>query len=81
MYYLYVLKCSDSSLYTGITDNIKKRMAVHESGKGSKYVRSRLPFTLMYSEELKDKSTALKREIEIKRWSRREKILKLGLTL
>ncbi|MEI7578536.1 MAG: GIY-YIG nuclease family protein [bacterium] len=79
MYYLYLLLCADNSLYTGITDDIKNRLAVHQSGKGSKYVRSRLPVKLIYQEEQSDKSTALKRELEVKSWSRTEKIARLGL--
>ena len=79
MYHLYILKCSDNSLYTGITTDIERRLEVHRSGKGSKYVRARLPFILIYQEEYPDKSTASKREAEIKSWSRAEKIKKLGL--
>lgn len=74
MYYVYILLCSDNSLYTGITTDIKKRIVEHNNGKGSKYVRSRLPAKVVYSEKLADKSVALKREIEIKKMSRGEKI-------
>ena len=78
-YFLYILLCSDNSLYTGITPDIPKRMKAHESGKGSKYVKSRTPFTMIYSEVLADRSTALKREYEIKSWSRVKKIKVLNL--
>lgn len=81
MYYLYILKCSDNTLYTGITNDLEKRFETHKSGKGSKYVRARLPFKHIYTEELPDRSSATKREIEIKKWSRGEKIKKLGLSI
>lgn len=81
MYYLYILLCSDRSLYTGIAKNIESRLKVHISGKGSKYVKSRIPFRLIYQERLSGKSSALKREFEIKSWSREEKIEKLKLSL
>lgn len=74
MYYLYILECTDHSLYTGITDDIQKRLKVHEAGKGSKYVRARLPFKLVYQEEVGDRSEASKREYKVKRLSRREKL-------
>jgi len=73
MYFLYILKCSDDSLYTGITNDISKRIANHNSGNGSKYVRSRLPAELVYAEEFETKSEAMKRETQIKGWSREKK--------
>jgi len=72
-YFIYILGCSDNSLYTGITNNLEKRMITHRKGKGSKYVCSRLPFILAYSEIVPNKSMALKREIEIKKMSKKEK--------
>ena len=81
MYYLYVLICSDNTLYTGITNDIEKRIKTHQEGKGSKYVRSRSPFKLIYSEMHIDKSSACKRESEVKGWTRKEKILNLKLRL
>ncbi len=81
MYHLYILLCSDHSLYTGITKDIENRLKVHISGKGSKYVKSRAPFRLVYQERLNSKSSALKRELEIKSWSREKKIEKLKLSL
>ena len=81
MYYIYILKCSDKSLYTGYTNDIKKRVKNHNLGKGSKYVRSRLPAVLIYSEEFEDKVSAMQREYEIKTWSRDVKIKKLELTI
>jgi len=81
MWFLYILKCSDNSLYTGITNDIHKRLASHKAGKGSKYVRSHLPFILIHQEEFATKEEACKREFEIKHWSRAEKVQKLGLAL
>ena len=74
MYYVYILQCSDGTLYTGSTDNIERRFATHQSGKGAKYTRSRLPLRLVYRETCEDKSTALKREIAIKKLSRTQKL-------
>ncbi len=73
IYNLYVLKCSDGTLYTGITNNLNKRLIMHRLGKGSKYVRSRLPFQLVYLEKCQNKSQALKRELEVKQLSRAKK--------
>lgn len=79
MYFLYILKCSNSSLYTGITNDLEKRMVAHTLGKGSKYVRAHLPFKLIYTESFATKSEAMKREIEVKSWSREMKIKNLNL--
>lgn len=73
-WYVYILLCSDKSLYTGMTNNLVKRLEKHQSGKGAKYARSRLPVKLAYFEELPSKSEALKREAEIKSWSRLKKL-------
>ena len=73
-WYVYMLRCGDGTLYTGITDDVDKRLAAHRSGKGAKYTRGRGPLELVYTEELADKSTALKREIQIKKMSRAEKL-------
>ena len=70
---LYILRCGDGSLYTGITTDVEKRLEAHRSGKGAKYTRGRGPLELVYSEECGDHSTALKREWEIKQLSREEK--------
>ena len=74
MYYVYILRCRDASLYTGITTDVARRVAVHNRGKGAKYTRSRLPVTLVYQEPQPDKSAALRRELEIKRLTRAEKL-------
>jgi putative endonuclease len=79
MFYIYILLCSDNSLYTGYTSDINQRFNNHKEGKGSKYVRSRLPFKLIYTEKCTSKSEALKREIEIKGWRREKKIKILSL--
>lgn len=77
MWYLYMLRCSDESLYTGITKDVDRRVKEHNSGKiGSKYVRSRLPAVLIYFEGCKSHHEALRRELDIKSW-RREKKLEL----
>ena len=72
-WYVYMLRCRDGSLYTGYTDDEQRRLHVHNSGKGAKYTRSRLPVILVYQEELPDKSAALKREIAIKQMRKPEK--------
>lgn len=71
---MYILRCGDGSLYTGCTDNIPRRLAVHQSGKGAKYTRSHLPVALAYWEELPDKSAALRREAAVKKLTRRQKL-------
>ena len=71
--FVYMLRCGDGTLYTGITDDVQKRLAAHRAGKGAKYTRGRGPLELVYQEELPDKSDALKREYAIKRLRREEK--------
>ncbi len=73
MNYVYLLKCSDDTLYCGWTTDLKKRAAAHNSGRGAKYTRSRLPAELVYFEEYKDRHEALSREWHIKRMSRTDK--------
>lgn len=75
MCYVYILECSDKTLYTGWTNDINKRIECHNSGKGAKYTRGRLPVKLVYFELLDNKSLALKREIEIKKLSKKDKLL------
>lgn len=65
--YVYVLRCGDGSLYTGWTNDLKLRLAAHQSGKGAKYTKGRTPIELVYFEELPDKSAALRRENELKK--------------
>jgi putative endonuclease len=71
---LYILRCSDDTLYTGITNNLKKRFECHKSGKGARYTRGRLPVKIAYFESCIDKGSALRREYEVKRLSRTEKM-------
>lgn len=72
-WYVYMVRCRDSTLYTGSTCDVDRRVAVHNSGKGAKYTRSRLPVLLVYREACPDKSAALRREIAIKRLTRPQK--------
>lgn len=72
--YVYILRCKDDSLYTGWTNDLEHRLAMHRAGKGAKYTRGRGPLVLVYTEELADKSEALKREATIKKLSRLEKL-------
>ena len=74
MCFVYLLRCSDGSLYCGWTNDLEKRLVAHNSGKGAKYTKTRRPVELVYYEELPDKSSALKREYEIKHLSRAEKL-------
>ena len=72
--YIYILRCADGSLYTGWTNDLEKRLAAHQSGKGGKYTRARLPVELVYSERYDTKQTAMRREWEIKQLTREEKL-------
>jgi putative endonuclease len=73
-YYVYILKCSDGTYYTGSTNNIEKRLIAHNSGKtGAKYTKSRRPVQLAHQEAFETKSEALKRENQIKRLTREQK--------
>ena len=72
--YTYLLRCADGTLYCGWTNDIEKRLAAHNSGKASKYTRSRLPANLVYVETFDTKQEDMSREARIKRLSRREKL-------
>ncbi|GAA0860005.1 MULTISPECIES: GIY-YIG nuclease family protein [Clostridium] len=74
MNYVYIIKCSDDSLYTGWTNDLEKRFKKHQEGKGAKYTRGRGPLELVYFEEYETKVQAMKREYEIKKMSREKKI-------
>ena len=78
IWYLYMLRCRDGSLYTGITTDVEKRLEQHRSGKGAKYTRGRGPLELVYREECGSHSDALKREWEVKGLSRQEKLRLMG---
>ncbi len=73
MNYVYLLRCADGSLYCGWTTRLDKRVEAHNSGRGAKYTRSRLPAELVWFEEYEDRHEALSREWHIKRMSRTEK--------
>lgn len=72
--YTYIVKCSDETLYTGWTNNLKKRLEAHNSGKGAKYTKNRRPVELVYFEEYDTKQEAMKREYAIKHLSRQKKL-------
>lgn len=73
-WFVYILRCGDGTLYTGITDDVQRRLEMHRSGKGAKYTRGRGPLELVHAEEWEIKSQALHREIEIKNMTRKQKI-------
>ncbi len=73
-YWLYILRCGDGTLYTGITTDVERRLETHRSGKGAKYTRGRGPLELVYREACADRSAALRRELEVKALSREEKL-------
>lgn len=72
--YTYIVKCSDETLYTGWTNNLKKRLEAHNSGRGAKYTKNRRPVELVYFEEYDTKQEAMKREYAIKQLSRQKKL-------
>lgn len=73
MNYTYIVECSDGTLYTGWTNDLEKRIKMHNSGKGAKYTKTRLPVVLKYFEEFQTKEEAMSREYKIKQLSRKEK--------
>jgi len=73
-YFVYLLKCRTNTYYCGYTSDLKKRVETHNAGKGAKYTKVRRPVFLVYSEQFETRSEAMKREIQIKRLSRAEKI-------
>lgn len=73
IWFLYVLQCQDDTFYTGITNNLEKRMKAHNDGKGAKYTRTRRPVTLLYYEKCSDRSAALIREAAVKAMPRKKK--------
>lgn len=75
MNYTYILLCADGTLYTGWTNNIEKRLAAHNAGTGAKYTKCRRPVKLVYQEAFATKQQAMQREAQIKRLSRKEKML------
>lgn len=79
-WHCYLLECADGTLYCGITNDLDKRLAAHNTGEGAKYTRGRTPVKLVYREHCADKSAALKREREIKALSRSMKLVLCGVT-
>ena len=75
---VYILQCRDGTLYTGITDRLEHRIKAHNEGKGAKYTRGRGPVTLLWQEPCEDHSQALRREAQVKRLSRAEKLALIG---
>ena len=74
MWYVYILECSDGTLYTGITTDLDKRLKTHNNGKGAKYTKTRLPVVLKVSFESEDRSSASKEEYRIKQLTRKQKL-------
>jgi len=74
MYFVYLILCGDKSIYTGIATDVERRLAEHKEGKGARYTRARKVARLLHSEAHPDRSSALKREAEIKRWDRKKKL-------
>ncbi|HYN00635.1 MAG TPA: GIY-YIG nuclease family protein [Aestuariivirgaceae bacterium] len=73
LWHVYILQCADRTLYTGVAKNVHARLAVHNSGMGAKYTRSRLPVALLYRESVEDRGLALQREHAIKKLTAAEK--------
>lgn len=74
MWYVYILECRNKALYTGVTNNIERRLKDHQTGKGGRYTSYNRPRRILYTEGFKDESGAKKREQQIKRWSRSKKL-------
>jgi putative endonuclease len=72
-FYVYMMMCADGTLYTGYTNDIHKRIAAHNSGRGAKYTKSRRPCKLVWAEAAETKSSAMKREYAIKQLTRKQK--------
>jgi len=74
LWYIYIIQCKDGLLYTGITNNLERRINAHNSGNGGKFTKYRAPVELLYSEEVLTKPCALSREAQIKRLTRKGKL-------
>ena len=77
MWYVYIIRCSDNSLYTGVTKDVPRRVKAHNEKSGGSYTRVRTPVTLVYQESHPTQSAALQREAQIKRWSRAKKLARI----
>ena len=73
IWHLYLVRCADDTIYTGISIDVEARIEKHNSGRGAKYTQTRLPVRLIYSESQPDRVSAMKREVQVKRWSRKMK--------
>jgi len=78
MWLVYLLRCADGTLYTGITTDLERRLAAHNAGKGAKYTRARLPVTLVWSEPAADESAAKRREHAVRSLGREDKLRLIG---
>ena len=74
MWHVYIIKCSDGSLYTGTTTDVSRRVKAHNEKSGGSYTRTRAPVKLVYQEPCSNQSSALKREAQIKRWTKEKKL-------
>lgn len=79
-WFVYMALCADKSIYTGITTDVKRRFAEHKAGKGARYTRAKQIKKILYTEKKKNRSSALKREMEIKGWTREKKLRLAGLS-
>ncbi len=77
-FFVYLLRCADGTLYTGYTKDLAARVALHTAGKGAAYTRSRRPVVLVHAEPFDTQGDAMRREIELKRWSRARKLALIG---
>ena len=80
MYHLYILLCADGSLYTGITTDVERRLKEHQEGRGGRYTRSQTVRKVVYTEPHPDRSSASKREAEIKSWTKQKKLALIAHT-
>lgn len=80
-WWVYILECGDQTLYTGISNHLEERLALHQAGKGAKYTRSHLPVRLVYQEQQSDRSSALQREAQIKQLTRDQKLALIGQSI
>ncbi|MEC7865741.1 MAG: GIY-YIG nuclease family protein [Pseudomonadota bacterium] len=72
-WFVYILRCRDNTLYTGITNNVEKRLLAHQEGRGAKYTKGRGPFKIVYKKKFKTRSEATIKELEIKKLNSKEK--------
>jgi putative endonuclease len=79
MAFVYIVKCSDNTFYTGYTTDLNKRIETHNKGKGAKYTKSRLPVQLIYNKQFETKSLAMKEEYRIKQLTRKQKLMLISM--